>query len=348
MVTVHGLRGNARATAGAWWLVLVFMLAPASALAADAKPAPLKVSVAVGPAFALGQAAQTWARLVNERAGDALALRVFPGATLAQRDAAREFATLRDGAADMAVGSTLFWSTQVPALAVASLPWIAPSARALDALASGAVGDRLMQAVDGAGVVALAIAPLAHRELIATTDRVHAPSDLQGLRVRIAANALLSDIYTGLGALPTTMSLAATRDAVAAGTLDAQEGTPRTFAAARAGVSGFKYVTVWQAVGELAVFAVNKKTWDGLTEPQQGIVRAAAQEAAGELGIGAAQESESALETLRERGVTITRLLPPAQAAFAAAAAPVTERWKATIGADLVEAAQAAARSALP
>ena len=53
-------------------------------------------------------------------------VRLFPGATLSLRDPAREFIALRDGAADLAVGSTLFWSAQVVELNLFALPWLAP------------------------------------------------------------------------------------------------------------------------------------------------------------------------------------------------------------------------------
>ena len=85
-------------------------LSPALAQSPDAGPKPSKLSVAVGPAYALG-------KLVAERSGGALPIKVYPGASLAQRDPDREFAALRDGAADLAGGSTLHWSAQVNELA---------------------------------------------------------------------------------------------------------------------------------------------------------------------------------------------------------------------------------------
>lgn len=348
MVTLHLARCAKRCFVRALVIVALLSMSAAALGAEESKPPPLKISVAVGPAFALGKAAETWARLVAQRTGDALPVRVFPGATLAQRDAAREFIALREGAADMAVGSSLFWSNQVPPLAVASLPWIAPDPRGLAALASGDVAERLLGAVGHAGVVALAIAPLGHRELITLTDRVHAPADMTGLRVRIQSTPLLSDFYAALGASPVAMPLAAARAAVQTGNLDAQEGTPLTFAAARLDAWGFKFVTVWQAIGELAVFAVNRKTWDRLTAEQQSIVRDAARDAAHELAVNAPVESESALESLRQRGVTITRLLAPAQPPFVTSVRAMTQRWAETIGPELVDAARAAVRSVLP
>lgn len=318
------------------------------ALAADAPPRELKLSVAVGPAFALGKAAQAWALAITERGDPTLAIRVFPGASLAQRDASREFLALREGAADLAVGSSLFWSLQVNELAVASLPWIAPTPRQLEALASGMIADRLTEALARAGAVALALAPLGHRELATVTDSVHAPADVEGLRVRTAASPLLTDFYVALGAKPGTMPGPAARDAFTAGALDAQEGAPLSFAAARLDAMGVRFVTVWGAVGELAVFAVNRATWKGLSDAQRTIIGDAAREAASRLGAMAQKESEDALESLRQRGVTITRLLAPAQARFAPVMQPMTGRWSAIVGEDLAAQAQAASRAAAP
>ena len=67
-------------------------------------PPEVTVSVAVGPAFPLGAAAERWATLITERVDKAFVARLHPGATLAQRDPAREFAALQAGKADLAVG----------------------------------------------------------------------------------------------------------------------------------------------------------------------------------------------------------------------------------------------------
>jgi TRAP-type transport system periplasmic protein len=109
-----GVRWSGRS----WWGVilaplLALVAADLSAQATTGKPKELKLSVAVGPAFALGKAGEQWAKRVTERSGGALSVVASPGATLAQRDPAREFAALRDGAVDLAVGSSLFWWVQV-------------------------------------------------------------------------------------------------------------------------------------------------------------------------------------------------------------------------------------------
>jgi TRAP-type C4-dicarboxylate transport system substrate-binding protein len=323
-------------------------LPPCAGAADGAKCSALKLSVALGPAFALGGAARAWSQAVAQRSNGALSVQVFPGATLANRDPAREFAALRGGVIDLAVGSTLFWSAQVPALGVASLPWLAPSPERLSALAAHGIADRLTAALADAGAVALAFAPLGHRELATTTDRVHVPTDLRDLRVRTAAVPLVTDLFADLGARPVALGPAAAREALSAGALDAEEGPPAIFAAARVDALGLKFVTVWGAMGELAVLAVNGATWQLRAAEEQRLLRDTAREAAARLAVSARQEADNALEAMRLRGTTITRLLAPAQEAFAAATEPFRQRWTGVIGADLVAAAEAASRAAVP
>jgi len=312
------------------------------------KPRAWKLSTAVGPAFALGKAGERWAKLIAEKSGGRIAVQLFPGATLAQRDPAREFLALREGAADLAVGSTLFWAPQVSELTVVGLPWLAPDGKALDALVTGAMKDRLGAAIERAGGIALAFAPLGHRALATTAIDVRTLEDLAGLEVRVASVPPLFDLFMGLGARPRAMAFADAEAAFRAGTLNAQEGTPSAFAAARLDALGVRHAILWGAVAEAAVFAVNRAAWDGLTDEQRGLVGEAAQQVARELPALVRAENDAALADLRKRGVAITRLTVTGQSAFAAAARGVYDRWAAVAGEDLVRAAEAAVKAAPP
>ncbi len=324
-------------------------LHPTSALAEDApKPREWKLSVAVGPAFALGKAAETWARRISERSGDSMLVALHPGAALANRDPEREFGALRDGAADLAVGSTLAWSAQVDALAVVGLPWLAPDAGRLAQLATGDVRDRLFAAIAKAGVVPLALAPLGHRALATAAKAVRTPDDVHGLGVRIAASHYLADFYAGLGARPRTMAFADVAAAIRAGTLDAQEGPVAAMVATRVDALGLRHVMLWGAIAELAVFAVSRAAWDGWSTEQRDWVAAAARETALELAGIAAREEQDALVVLRDRGVDLLRPTASGIAAFAAAARPVYVKWSAVAGADITHAAERAVQAGAP
>ncbi len=304
-----------------------------------------KLSVAVGPAFALGQMADRWAKAIGERSEGKLAVRVFPGASLARNDPAREFLALREGAADLAVGSTLYWASQVVDFNLYALPWLAAEERALAALSESTVVDRLMAAAERAGVVPLAFAVLGHRAL-ATSRPLRDPSDFAGMKIRVPSSTLVTNLLVELGSLPRTMPSADAQAAFRSGALEAQEGSLATLAAARVDTLGMKQVFLWDAIAECAMFAVSKAAWGRWTDEQRAIVRETALEAARELPALARAENDAAQEALVKRGVTVTRLTPSGRAAFVTATRHVYERWASAMDAGLVRAAEAAVKSA--
>jgi len=300
-----------------------------------------KLSVAAGPAFALGKAAERWAQLVTERSGGKVPVRVYPGAALSSRDPAREFLALRDGGADLAVGSTLYWSAQVVDLNVVGLPWLAPDDKDLDALANGDVAERLLAAVERAGAVPLALAVLGHHALAATA-LPRSPADLAGMRVRTFWTPLVVDLYVGLGAMPRSLSATDAHAAFRAGTLNAQDGTLAAIAAARLETFGVKQVVLWGANAECAVFAANKTAWNAWSQEQRDAARESAIEAAREVPALVRAEHDAAQNELSQRGVTITRLTAAGRATFAAAARSTYDKWAARIDPELLRAAEAA------
>lgn len=307
----------------------------------------LKLSTAQGPAFALGRAGERWAELLNEQAAGAFVVRPYPGAVLSGRDPAREFGALRDGAADLAVGSALAWFAQLPAFAVYVLPWLTVDASDQEALAADAgVRDGVAAAAANAGVIVLVTAALGERVLSTTKAAVNAPADLAGLRLRAVANPLVAETLGVLGARAEAMSLADAQAAFGAGTLDGQEGPASTLAATRIAASGQRYVTRWGAFADVMVFAVRRSVWDGWSAAQRAAAQAAAAQAARDAG--ALAREDAALAELTKQGVTLVRPSPPQRAAFRAAAAPVWAKWTGAIGADLVGAAEGVVARATP
>jgi TRAP-type transport system periplasmic protein len=315
--------------------------APALAMATEAKPYELKVSVASGPALPLGKAAERWVAYLGEAADARHPAKLYPGASLAGRDPAREFATLKDGSADLAVGSALQWSLQVPALGVFALPWIAPENRALEALAaSEPLRNALAARLESQGVVLVALAPLGHREVATTTRAIRGPADVKGLRLRASPSPILHDLLLALGALPQAMSFAEAQAAFANGKLDGQEGTPTALAAARAVASGQRHLTRWGAIGDAMIFAVRKALWDGWNESQRQTVRRAAQQAIAETG--ALAREEDAMRRLAQNGMAVVRITAAGHDAFRAAVQEVSTRWREAFGSDVASLADKA------
>lgn len=301
----------------------------------------LKLSVAVAPAFPLGAAARAWAEAMAAASAARIDAKVHPGAALALRDPGREFFALRDGAADLAVGSALAWSTQFPAGGVYALPWIAPEPDDLaELVAAPEVAAIVMKRAVDVGVVIVAMAPLGHRAL-ATVDRVvRTPTDLAGLRLRVTGGASVAETLAALGARPEAMSFLQAQEALATGKLDGQDGMATSFVAARFPATGYRQLAHLGAFGDAMLFAVRRPVWDAWTDAQRASAVATARAVARE---GGAQKREAAAEReLVAAGMGETRLTRAGVDAFSAAAAQVRAMRGQFVGADLVSAAEAA------
>lgn len=317
----------------------------AGAWAQDKGNAPalpeLKLSVAQSPAFPLGNAAARWAALINEHAARAFEVKTFPGATLAGRDPVREFGALRDGPADLAVGSALAWSAQFPAAGAYSLPWLATEAPQQEALvASRVVFDLVAARAVLANVIVLAVAPAGDRVLTTAKNPVRTPAEAAGIRLRVTGVPLAIDTFAALSMQPRSLDFVAAQAAFGAGTLDGQDAMPSALAAQRITATGQRVITRWGALSDAMIFAVRKPVWDAWSDAQRVLVRGAAEKAARE--VLALTQEDAALAALVKQGVTVVTLAPAQRAAFRAAVQNVWAKWTPAIGPDLVAAAAAA------
>jgi len=328
---------------------LKFAAAAAALCVAAAAPAQTykpeyKMSLVVGTAFPWGQGGQIWADLVKERTKGRINIKLYPGVSLVQGDQTREFTAIRQGVIDMAIGSTINWSPQVKELNLFSMPFLMPDYAAIDALTQGEVGKRMFSILDRAGVVPLAWGENGYREITNSKHAIKTPGDLKGLKIRVVGSPLFLDTFTALGANPTQMSWADAQPALASGAVDGQENPMSIFTAAKLHTVGQKYVTMWGYVADPLVFVVNKDVWNSWTPADREIVRQAAIDAGKqEITIarkGLAEADQPLLKDIAALGVTVTHLSPAERDAFVKATRPVFDKWKKTIGADLVNTAE--------
>jgi len=305
-----------------------------------------KMSLVLGPPAPWGMAGKIWADLVKERTQGRINIKLYPGVSLIQGDQTREFSALRQGVIDMAVGSTINWSPQIKELNVFSLPFLMPDYAAVDALTQGEVGKRLFTLVDKAGAVPLAWGENGYREVTNSKRAIRTPADLKGMKIRVVGSPLFSDTFNALGANPTQMSWADAQPALASGAVDGQENPLFLFTVLKMHTVGQKFVTTWGYVADPLIFVVNKDIWASWSKADQDIVRQAAIDAGKqEIEIarkGLTEADKPLLKDIAGMGVTVTNLSPAEREAFVQATRPVYTKWKATIGADLVNTAEKA------
>ena len=182
-----------------------------------------RMSLVLGPPTPWGMAGKIWSDLVRERTNGRINIKLYPGVSLIQGDQTREFSALRQGVADMAIGSTINWSPQVKQLNLFSMPFLMPDYAAIDALTQGEVGKQIFATLDTQGVVPLAWGENGFRELTNSKHPIKSPADLKGMKIRVVGSPIFSDTFTALGANPTQMSWADAQPAFASGAVDGQE-----------------------------------------------------------------------------------------------------------------------------
>ncbi|WP_295958723.1 DctP family TRAP transporter solute-binding subunit [Rhodoferax sp.] len=321
------------------------MLATNGSIAQTAAYKPeYKMSLVLGTAFPWGKGGEIWANMVRERTQGRINIKLYPGVSLIQGDQTREFSALRQGVIDLAIGSTINWSPQVKELNLFSLPFLMPDYAAIDSLTQGQVGKDIFKIIDKAGVQPLAYGENGYREISNSKRAIHTPADLKGMKIRVVGSPLFQDTFTALGANPTQMSWADAQPALATGAVDGQENPLSIYTAAKLHNVAQKHITLWGYVADPLVFVVNKDIWASWTVADRAIVQQAALDAAREqIAIsrkGLVEADQPLLKDLAALGTTVTKLTPEERAAFVTATRPVFEKWKKTIGADLVATAE--------
>ena len=166
------------------------------------------------------------------------------------------------------------------------------------------------------------------------------------MKVRVVGSPLFADTFTALGANPTQMSWADAQPALASGAVDGQENPMQLFPVLKLHNVGQKFVTTWGYVADPLIFVVNKEIWGSWSKADQDIVRQAAIDAGKqEIALarkGLTEADKPLLKDIAGMGVTVTNLTPAERDAFVQATRPVYTKWKATIGADLVNTAEKA------
>ena len=331
-------------------LVGVALALAAIALPVGAQPYKSEYSLSIVPDAGTpwAKGTQLWVDMVRERTRGRINIRLHPGAALVGGDQTREFTALRQGVIDMAVGSTINWSSAIPEFNVFSLPFLLRSYRSLDALTQGEVGRELFRRVEEQGVVPLAWGENGFRQLSNSRRAIRTPEDMRGLRFRVVGSLLFNDIFTSLGAVPTQLTWNEAVRALKSRSIDGQENPITVYNNVRLDTLGQRYVTIWDYVADPILFVVSLQAWDSCSPQARGLVRDAALEAA-RFEIALAREDllgngRGTWDDLDARGVKVTRLTPEQRQRFVDATRAVYAKWKSLVGRDLVEKAEAAVK----
>ncbi|NKC30730.1 TRAP transporter substrate-binding protein DctP [Falsiroseomonas selenitidurans] len=327
------------------------LAAPHIAAAQGRYKSEYKLSVVGNRPIPLSEGAFRWAELVTERSGGRINVKVYPGSQLVGGDQTRELVAMRQGVVDFAVFSTINISPQIREMNLFSLPFLLRDSRGFDAIVKGPIGAELFRTLESRDVQPVAWGENGFREISNSKRAIRTPDDLRGMKIRFAAGAIFSEIFSGLGANPVQMSFADLQPALSTGAVDGQENPVNLFLAFRMDTLAQKHLSIWNYVADAGIFLLTKQAYNSFSPQDRDLVRACAEEAAQAQIIGSRKGLDpngdrSSIDEMQRRGVTVTVLSDAEKQAFARATKPVYDKWTQTVGADLVRRAEAAINAA--
>lgn len=339
-------------------LLLAALVVPATAAYKD----EYKLDVVPGPTTAWGLGAQYFADIVKDKTEGRIVIKPYFGSQLSAGKQTSAFLLLRNGAIDFALQSTINWSPQVKELNLPALPFfIAGSGKdrfkAMDAVKAGKAGKMMIDAVESKGVKFLGWGENGFRELTNSKKPVAAPSDMDGLKIRVVGSPIYIDTFKALGANPVNMNWAEATTAFQQGVVDGQENPMGILIPSKI-YDYHKYITEWHYVIDPLLFAVNPDVWKSFSPEDQAILMECIglasryQTALARVGLddgsalavlqemGMVPEIVDPYKALTEKGMEVTFLSEEQMAAFREKTQPVFEKWTGEIGEELVKAAQ--------
>src|SRR5690606_6549205 len=143
------------------------------------------------------------------------------------------------------------------------------------------------------------------RSMLTTKKKIETAADLQGQKIRVIANPILSDAVQAMGAAPVPLGFGVVFAGMQTGMLDGAEGAAPTLVSASFHRVG-KHYSLTEHMSVPDVLVMSRRAWDKLTPAQQQAVKQSAKKAEKrQRELWQAAESQ-AVEAMRAAGVEVT------------------------------------------
>lgn len=285
----------------------------------------LKVAHGLPEYHPVHEALVEMARLVETKSGGRMKLRLFPNEQLGSQVQCLEQAQV--GTLAITKVSTGPVGTFVPVYRVFSLPYLFRDEDHFWRVLDGEIGQDLLQRIekrgDGSpsGLHGLAYFDSGSRSFYSQRE-IRTPADLRGLKLRTMSDPVSMDTVSALGASPTPIAFGELYSALKSGAVDGAENNPPSVLANRHHEI-CKYYLLNHHSRIPDVLVMSRSVWENLNVDEQRWITEAAIEAGAFQRKAWQQETQKALDALREADVKITEA---DTAAFAAATESVRRK----------------------
>ncbi|WP_338609300.1 TRAP transporter substrate-binding protein [Pelagibacterium nitratireducens] len=319
---------------------LAAALAMSVALPAHAQFTDRTIRIANGIAedHPVADGVDTFTQCVDETSGGAWTVNAFWSSALG--DDLQSAQSLRSGTLEMVISSTSPLVAIEPALGVFDLPFLISSDEEADALLDGEFGQYISDMMPEVGLVNLSFWENGFRNLSNSVRPVQTLADFEGMRVRVMQNNIFLDTFQTLGTNATPMAFGEVFTALETGAIDAQENPYVTIDTSRF-YEVQDYVSNTRHAYTPFMVLFSGPIFDTLSEQEQQMLFDCAAEGQTVQRESSRALSDESLQRIIDAGLEVNDISDEAMAEIREAVAGVYERSADSIGADVVERAQA-------
>ena len=219
------------------------------------------------------QALRFMGRLVEERSGGRLQIRVFHSRQLGEEKETIE--QTRAGAIDLNRTNVALIGNFVPAMNVLAMPFLFRSIEHMQKVLDGPIGNEILGSFEPFGFVGLAFYDSGARSIYNSVRPVRSLADLKGLRIRVQQSELMSDMIKALGAEPVELPYGQVLTGLATKLIDGAENNWPSFVTTdHYKFAGFYTLTEHTMSPEVLV--MSQKAWSSLSPEDRKIFRESA------------------------------------------------------------------------
>ena len=219
------------------------------------------------------QALRSMGRLIEERSGGRLQIRVFHSRQLGEEKETIE--QTRVGAIDLNRTNVALVGTFVPATNVLAMPFLFRSIEHLQKVLDGPIGNEILNSFEPYGFVGLAFYDSGARSIYNSVRPVRSLADLKGLRIRVQQSELMAEMIRAFGAEPVQMPYGQVLTGLATRLIDGAENNWPSFVT----TDHYKYAgyyTITEHTMTPEVLVMSLKAWQSLSDDDRNIFREAA------------------------------------------------------------------------
>jgi C4-dicarboxylate-binding protein DctP len=308
---------------------------------ASSEPYVIKFPHVVAPATPKGIMAQRFKELAEEQFPGRVRVEVYPSAQLMEDTESIE--ALAFGEVQMIATSLSLFDRLTPKFQVFDLPFLFPNLEAVERFQASPAGQELKTTLVGNGILGLQFWHNGMKQLTGPRPLIE-PADASGLKFRVMESDILQAQIEAIGGSPQKMAFGEVFQALQTGTVDAQENTwSNIYSSKFYEVQPYMTESNHGYIGYYV--AVNAEFWKALPDD----LRSGLEATLAEVTQWGNARSEAINQEDKQRIIDsgrseLTVLTPQQLDKWRDAMRPVWDEFRDAIGADLVNAALAAAQ----